>query len=198
MAYFFICSLIGRSWLTWNEFTQILFPLSKSQNDQPRFRWTTVKDLDEMYPKLGLRKLTTAADDVPVKLNMDDEVIRQLNSWMHRKTKRDLASWSAWQRTVGALDELGPYAVRKKNSLLRTIYGFIKREPKWRQCVKRVRSRFSFLVDVLYYGQHLSASVVRDSIEVFHNIKQQFIEFIQKVSIYFLRVKDVACKAFYR
>lgn len=50
------------------------------------------------------------------------------------------------------------------------------------KCVERVRSKFPFLLNALYYGQYLSDSAVKQSKKILDSVRQQYLTYINEVS----------------
>ncbi|XP_043269935.1 neprilysin-2-like [Venturia canescens] len=162
------------------ELAKIVFQKNENFDMNRHYTRMSVGQLEIKYPELHLKEMLNEDDDKIVQMSIDADVLLKLEEWKLKKSKRALANWVQWRCTVNKINELDSYVTHSTKMFLYTLYNGEIKKDKWRSCVQKVRETHPFLLDVLYYGQYLSDSLVKDTTEMFTNVRDQFIGFLEK------------------
>ncbi|XP_043285392.1 neprilysin-2-like [Venturia canescens] len=114
--------------------------------------------------------------NTPVQLEFDEETLDRAIKWLSTKPKRALANWAAWRIVAAKVPYVSSYLSHIDSAFRQIINGKISDT-----CVYKTRNSLGLALFALYQRKYISQSSVDDVVAMLGNIKEQFLELVQKV-----------------
>lgn len=122
---------------------QISLPREERRNASALYNPTTIKELQEKYPFINWRDYINGLLPQKVQVDESERVINsvpkffeQIGAIIESTPKRAIANYFSWRVVLSTSGTLTNELRQRKLAYFKTLYGQLKEEPRWKECVQ--------------------------------------------------------------
>ncbi|EFA03192.1 neprilysin-2 [Tribolium castaneum] len=168
--------------------TRITVPSEKRRNSSLEDNRYSIKDLEKEFPYVPwLQYINTMLDPVKI-MTYDDNItvtlpqyFKELKNIITSTPKQTMANYIFWKGIKGLIQYLSNDLRALQLDFFKVVSGRTEREPRWKECVQKVKSRLHVASSALYVRHFFKEEAKKTMVEIINNIQAQFMDNLRKV-----------------
>ncbi|CRL07419.1 CLUMA_CG020392, isoform A [Clunio marinus] len=177
----------------------ISLPSEKRRNASALYNPMTIGEVQKRFPyndwKDYFNKIlpeTTQVMDDEVIVVYDIEFFEQLGKLLEETPKRAIANYIMWRVAAESTNYLTDKLRKRQLAYAGALIGQQTEEPRWRECINLVTSKFEIASAALYVREYFNEMSKSVALDMVNNIKQEFEKILKTIPWMDKQTKSVA------